>query len=92
MHWLEWAKTHGIGQASIVPSALLLPAPDNGFVRGPVGGTEVVRGPDTAFEGDEEVAALIIGDAPVTSQFVLEDHAVRHSYHHLAKLRTALKS
>ena len=28
--------------------------------------------------------------APVTAQFVLEDHAVRHSWHHLARLRTAL--
>jgi len=29
-------------------------------------------------------------NAPVTAQFVLEDHAVRHSWHHLAKLRKAL--
>ena len=29
-------------------------------------------------------------DAPLTCQFVLEDHAVRHSYHHLAKIRAAL--
>jgi hypothetical protein len=26
----------------------------------------------------------LYGDAPLTCQFVLEDHAVRHSYHHLA--------
>jgi hypothetical protein len=31
-------------------------------------------------------------DAPLTCQFVLEDHAVRHSYHHLARLRQALAS
>ena len=29
-------------------------------------------------------------DAPLTCQFMLEDHAVRHSYHHLAKIRGAL--
>jgi hypothetical protein len=29
-------------------------------------------------------------DAPLTCQFFLEDHAVRHSYHHLAKIRQAL--
>ena len=29
-------------------------------------------------------------DAPVTTQFVLEDHAVRHSWHHLARIRSAL--
>jgi hypothetical protein len=28
--------------------------------------------------------------APVTAQFVLEDHAVRHSWHHLARIRTTL--
>jgi hypothetical protein len=29
-------------------------------------------------------------DAPLTCQFMLEDHAVRHSYHHLAGIRAAL--
>ena len=29
-------------------------------------------------------------DAPVTAQFVVEDHAVRHSWHHLARIRSAL--
>lgn len=33
----------------------------------------------------------IAGDAPLTTQFVLEDHAVRHSYHHFAKIKTALQ-
>lgn len=28
--------------------------------------------------------------APMTMQFVLEDHAVRHSWHHLARIRSAL--
>jgi len=28
--------------------------------------------------------------APVTAQFVVEDHAVRHSWHHLFRLREAL--
>jgi hypothetical protein len=28
--------------------------------------------------------------APGTAQFVVEDHAVRHSWHHLARIRTAL--
>lgn len=29
-------------------------------------------------------------DAPMTAQFTLEDHAVRHSWHHLARIRAAL--
>jgi hypothetical protein len=28
--------------------------------------------------------------APVTAQFVVEDHALRHSWHHLARIRAAL--
>jgi len=32
----------------------------------------------------------LYGDAPLTAQFMLEDHAVRHSYHHLARIRRAL--
>ena len=33
----------------------------------------------------------LYADAPLTCQFLLEDHAVRHSYHHLARIRAALK-
>jgi hypothetical protein len=29
-------------------------------------------------------------DAPLTCQFILENHAVRHSYHHLTRIRAAL--
>ena len=34
----------------------------------------------------------LYSDAPLTCQFVLEDHAVRHSYHHLARIRKALNA
>jgi DinB superfamily len=30
--------------------------------------------------------------APVTAQFVIEDHALRHSWHHLARIRAAVSS
>jgi hypothetical protein len=33
----------------------------------------------------------LYADAPLTCQFVLEDHAVRHSYHHLARLRRTVQ-
>ena len=29
-------------------------------------------------------------DAPLTAQFFLEDHAIRHSYHHLARIRSTV--
>ena len=42
-------------------------------------------------ELDSATLVSLYSDAPVTCQFLLEDHAVRHSYHHLARLRAALK-
>ena len=39
---------------------------------------------------DRAAPVSLNADAPLTCQFFLEDHAVRHSYHHLAKIRAAL--
>jgi hypothetical protein len=39
---------------------------------------------------DRAVPVSLYGGAPVSSQFVLEDHAMRHSYHHLAGIARAL--
>jgi hypothetical protein len=41
-------------------------------------------------ELDRAAPASLYFQAPVTCQFLLEDHAVRHSYHHLARIRAAL--
>jgi hypothetical protein len=43
-------------------------------------------------ELDRAATVSLNADAPLTCQFMLEDHAVRHSYHHLAKIRGALKA
>jgi hypothetical protein len=40
---------------------------------------------------DQAAPVSLNSDAPLTCQFMLEDHAVRHSYHHLARIREALK-
>jgi hypothetical protein len=39
---------------------------------------------------DRAAPVSLNGDAPLTCQFMLEDHAVRHSYHHLAIVREAV--
>jgi hypothetical protein len=39
---------------------------------------------------DRAATVSLNADAPLTCQFILEDHAVRHSYHHLAALRAAV--
>jgi len=44
----------------------------------------------TDAELDSAAPVSLNSDAPLTCQFLLEDHAVRHSYHHLARIRTAL--
>jgi hypothetical protein len=46
-----------------------------------------------AFSDDELDGAAPFGlshDAPVTAQFVIEDHPMRHAWHHLARIRKAV--
>ena len=50
---------------------------------------EAVRGFSDAQLDQAAPFSLSFG-APVTAQFVIEDHAVRHSWHHLARIRSAL--
>ena len=42
-------------------------------------------------ELDQAAPVSLNANAPLTCQFLLEDHAVRHSYHHLARIRAALQ-
>jgi hypothetical protein len=44
----------------------------------------------TDDELDQAAPFSLSYGAPVTAQFVLEDHAVRHSWYHLARIRAAL--
>lgn len=39
---------------------------------------------------DQAAPVSLNSDAPLTCQFFLEDHPVRHSYHHLARIKAAL--
>lgn len=39
---------------------------------------------------DAAASNSLYADAPLTCQHMLEDHAVRHSYHHLARIKAAL--
>jgi uncharacterized damage-inducible protein DinB len=43
-------------------------------------------------ELDSAATVSLNSDAPLTCQFFLEDHAVRHSYHHLAHIKAALRT
>jgi hypothetical protein len=44
----------------------------------------------TDDELDRAAPVSLNSDAPLTCQFFLEDHPVRHSYHHLARIKAAL--
>jgi DinB superfamily len=46
----------------------------------------------TDEELDRAAPVSLNSDAPLTCQFFLEDHPVRHSYHHLAAIRRALSA
>ncbi len=39
---------------------------------------------------DQAAPVSLNADAPLTCQFFVEDHALRHSFHHLAKIKAAL--
>lgn len=45
----------------------------------------------TDEELDRAAPVSLNSDAPLTCQFFLEDHAVRHSYHHLAGIKAVLE-
>ena len=44
----------------------------------------------TDEELDRAAAVSLYENAPLTCQFFVEDHALRHSYHHLGRIRRAL--
>ena len=44
----------------------------------------------TDEELDSSATVSLNHDAPLTSQFFIEDHALRHSFHHLAKIKETL--
>ena len=39
---------------------------------------------------DSAASVSLNSDAPLTAQFLIEDHALRHSFHHLARIRTTV--
>lgn len=66
-HWQEMLAANGVDCTAMLPAALLLARPENGYVRAEVGDETVVRGPGAAFVDEAGITALITGGAaPVT--------------------------
>jgi hypothetical protein len=40
---------------------------------------------------DRAAPVSLNADTPLTAQFLIEDHALRHSWHHLAKIKAVLQ-
>lgn len=46
----------------------------------------------TDEELENSATVSLYADAPLTAQFFIEDHALRHSFHHLERIRQTLKT
>lgn len=64
--WLARTQALGYDPDAIIPLGLLLPPPDEGFVKGELFGRTVLRSRSSAFLDDDMLSPLIVGDAPVT--------------------------
>ncbi|VVT02580.1 Type II secretion system protein L [Sphingomonas sp. EC-HK361] len=65
--WLEAMARMALDPAAIIPAPMLLPRPEEGYVRADIGGQAVVRGATAGFADEDRVTALVTGDhAPAT--------------------------
>lgn len=62
--WLDQLAASGIDPIAVVPAPLLLPRPDEGFVRADIAGQGVVRGRTSGFADEARLTELVTGDAP----------------------------
>ena len=65
--WLAVLASEGLDPDALIPAPMLLPRPDEGFVRAELAGQGVVRGAVSGFADDARLTELITGDtAPLT--------------------------
>lgn len=87
---VTWEVVHGINaRHAVEQDAVTKDAALDLLRRNSAAAADAIR----ALSDDELDSAAAISlnaDAPLTCQFMLEDHAVRHSYHHLARIRRTL--
>lgn len=60
-HWLATLTANGVDPAAVLPAPMLLPRPDEGFVRADLGGEGVVRGSSSGFADEAGLTELITG-------------------------------
>ncbi len=61
--WLDGLRGLGIDPAVVMPAPLLLPVPEQGFVRADLGGQSVVRGASSGFADEPQLTELVTAGA-----------------------------
>jgi general secretion pathway protein L len=61
--WLAMLGAAGVDATAIVPAPMLLPRPEEGFVRADLGNGPAVRGPTSGFADEVRLTALVTGGA-----------------------------
>lgn len=61
--WLAELAANGTDPAMLLPAPMLLPRPDNGYLRADLGGEGVVRGPTSGFADEAGLTELVTGGA-----------------------------
>ena len=65
--WLGALASAGIDPVAMIPAPMLLPRPDEGYVRAQLAGEGVVRGPTSGFADEARLTELVTGGkAPAT--------------------------
>jgi general secretion pathway protein L len=66
-HWLATLAANGVDPAALLPAPMLLPRPEEGYVRADLGGEGVVRGATSGFADEARLTELVTGGvAPAT--------------------------
>jgi len=61
--WLDRLAAMGHDPDAIIPAPLLLPRPDEGYVRAEIGGQPVMRGRDSGWADEPGLTGHLVGDA-----------------------------
>ena len=63
--WLARLGAAGVDPVAVVPAPLLLPRPDEGYVRGDLAGQGVVRGRSSGFADEPGFTEIVTGEEPL---------------------------
>ncbi|MDZ7281929.1 general secretion pathway protein GspL [Sphingomonas sanguinis] len=63
--WLARLGAAGVDPVAVVPAPLLLPRPDEGYVRGDLAGQGVVRGRASGFADEPGFTEIVAGEEPL---------------------------